>query len=111
MARRRKQSSISRLAADVVPVLRQIGAGQRNVHPEIWARWGSIVGERISSRAIPQALRGKTLVVGVANSAWLQELSYLKATLLDRLAEAVGPAAVREIKLVLDPSIGRASAD
>ena len=111
MARRRKESSVSRLAADVVPVLRQIGARQRDVHPEIWARWSTIVGARISGRAIPLALRGRTLVVGVASSSWLQELSYLKATLIDRLAEAVGPRVVRDIKLVLDPSIGQAEKD
>lgn len=111
MAARRKESRVSSLAAEVVPVLRQIGAGQRNVHPEIWARWISIVGERIARRAIPQALRGRTLVVGVASSSWLQELSYLKPTLLDHLAEEIGPAVVKDIKLVLDPSIGRESAD
>ena len=111
MARRRKESRVSSLAAEVVPVLRQIGSGQRDVHPEIWARWNSIVVERVSRRAIPRALRGKTLVVGVASSSWLQELSYLKQTLLDRCADEVGPSVVKDIKLVLDPAIGQALSD
>ena len=108
MATRRKKSEVSPLGAAVVPVLRQIGAGQRNVHPEIWARWTSIVGERVARRAVPKSIRGRLLIVGVASSSWLQELTYLKPTLLDRFAEEVGAAVVQDIKFVLDSSIGQA---
>lgn len=86
-------------------MLKKIGHRQRRVHPEIWARWTDLVGADLAGRTLPHALLGKTLIIGVATSAWLQELMYLKARLLERLQEEVGPDVVSDIKLKLDPAI------
>jgi hypothetical protein len=106
MARKHK-GKLSRLSNDIKPIIRQIGKGQRNVHPEIWARWIDILGKDLSSRAVPNAWKRGKLFIAVASSAWLQELDYLKPTLLDKFAKAVGPSVVKEIRLVLDPTIPR----
>lgn len=79
--------------------------GLRNAHPEIWAGWPAIVGPEVARRAVPKSFSGSALVVAVANSTWLQELSFLKGEILDRIAEAVGPGVVEEIRLVLEPKL------
>jgi hypothetical protein len=77
------------------------------VHPEIWARWSDIVGEDLARRALPRAFYNNTLILSVATSAWLQQLTYLKAVLLERFDEEIGPDVVKDIRLNLDPAFVR----
>ncbi len=86
--------------------MRGLAGSARNVHPEIWARWLQIVGKEMYMRCFPLALKKGTLVIGVSNSSWLHELSYLKTHILDRLAEEVGPDVVSDLRLVLDNNVG-----
>jgi len=48
-------------------------------------KWSEIVGADIAARSCPDSLRNKTLYVRVADSAWAQELSFQKLTILKRL--------------------------
>lgn len=75
------------------------------MHPELWARWGDIVGPQLCRRCVPLSLQRGRLVVGVSNSTWLHELSFLIPALLDRFAEEVGPGIVKEIRLVAHPQL------
>ena len=102
--KRKHNGKLSHLDADLKTVLRKIGKGQKGIHPEIWARWRDIMGEELSRRSVPRNFYQGTLVVAVASSTWMLELSYLKSTLLDRFAEEIGPGTVKEIRLVLDPA-------
>ncbi len=102
---RRKRGRLSQISDDIKPIVRDITKRARNVHPEIWARWVEIVGGSIASRAIPDSFRRGKLFVAVASSAWMQELSYLKQTLIDRFDEAVGRGVVRDIHFVLSPEL------
>jgi len=99
----KRSGKLTPVSADLKSVLRRIGQGQSGVHPEIWARWSEIVGHDIAGRAFPRKLEGGVLTVAVSNSAWMQELSYLKPRLLDRFEEEVGKGVVAEIRLVLAP--------
>jgi predicted nucleic acid-binding Zn ribbon protein len=85
--------------------LREIGKGQRGVHPEIWARWAEIVGQDLARRSVPRSFAKGVLVVAVVNSSWMQQLTYLKPTLMDRFADEIGRNVVKEIRLVVDHSI------
>ncbi|MCB0354398.1 MAG: DUF721 domain-containing protein [Bdellovibrionales bacterium] len=49
------------------------------------SHWKEIVGEELAKRSRPERLRGKVLIVAVRNSAWAQEMSFLKNTILKRL--------------------------
>jgi len=102
---RKKDGVVSPLSADVASVLRGMARGLEQAHPEIWANWPSIVGPEVARRAVPRSFDRGTLVVAVESSTWLQELSYLKEGILERLAEAVGPKVVKDIKLVLEPAL------
>jgi hypothetical protein len=103
----KRKGKLTRVSTNLKSVLRSIGRGQPGVHPEIWARWSEIVGENLARRAVPRSLQGKTLFIDVANSAWMQELSYLKPTLLEQFGEAVGVNVVKEIRFSVNPSIAR----
>ncbi|MFO8073172.1 MAG: DUF721 domain-containing protein [Polyangia bacterium] len=105
MARRERSGRPTALGTEVTSVLRRVFSRGRNVHPEIWARWPQIAGPQLAGRAVPRSLRGRTLVVAVGSSPWLQELSFLRPQLLDNLTDQVGPGVVEDIRLVLDPDL------
>lgn len=62
-------------------------------------RWHELVGERLATRTHPAGLRDGVLTVIVANSAWLNELNFLREDLRARINEVLGGATVREIRL------------
>ncbi len=107
--KRKRDGKLTLLDSDLKAVLRQIGTGQKGVHPEIWARWIDIVGNDVARRAIPVNLYRGILTVAVANSSWIQQLTYIKHEILERLSEEVGPEVVREIRLVLDYSLSKSA--
>ena len=59
----------------------------QRVHTE----WSELVGPKIAARTRPQSIDGKTLVIEVASSAWLHELTLLRAQILAGLLERLGP--------------------
>lgn len=75
---------------------------------QLLAEWSDLVGPRVAARARPEGIRGRTLWVEVATSAWLQELTMLKTNLLDRLRERLGsPGLFDDIKFRLAGRGGR----
>lgn len=65
---------------------------------EIQRRWPSLVGATTAARTWPTSLRQGVLVIHVADSTWVQELTYLKAELLAKVQSAVSPDAVTEVR-------------
>lgn len=62
------------------------------------ARWGEIVGEQIAAAAQPIAERRGELVVRCESSVWAQELALMAPMILARLAEVLGPDALRGMR-------------
>lgn len=52
--------------------------------------WSDLVGPKIASRTRPDGVYERVLVVEVASSAWLHELTLLKAPILAGLVERLG---------------------
>ena len=65
---------------------------------EIQRQWSSLVGESTARRSWPTSLRDGVLTVHVADSAWIQELSYLKAQILTKIQTVVPADAVTELR-------------
>jgi hypothetical protein len=63
------------------------------------AVWPSVVGPQVAARSEPLSLRRALLTVAVADSAWLQELSFLRGELLTRLRERLPDVELKEIRL------------
>ncbi|MGH7164514.1 MAG: DUF721 domain-containing protein [Nitrospiraceae bacterium] len=76
-------------------------------------RWPDIAGEQIAAHTCPDGIRFRKLYLIVENSVWLQQLMFLKPTLLESInAAAVGPGgspAVTDIVLRVGDVAGGAS--
>ncbi len=105
--KRRRRSKTTPVREEMRSLLKKLSAHNPAIHPEIWARWTDIVGGELAKRTYPRALHGRTLLLAVASSAWMNELVFLKRSILERLAEEVGPNLVKDIRLVLDPAMKR----
>ena len=73
--------------------------GKRLEEGRIWLVWDAAVGSRIAAKARPVSFRDGVLTVAVANSPWLQQLTFLKQGIIAKLNEQLGCELVRDIFL------------
>lgn len=59
--------------------------------------WSEIAGEQIASHTRPDQIRFKKLYLIVENSVWLQQLMFLKPTLLEKINKAADSPLVSDI--------------
>jgi len=59
--------------------------------------WSDIAGEQIAAHTRPDQIRFKKLYLIVENSVWLQQLVFLKPTLLEKIHEAAGSQLISDI--------------
>lgn len=64
----------------------------------IWGAWKEIVGEPISLHAHPCAIRNRILFVEVSHSTWMQQLQFLKPTLLRKIHTYLGEPLIEDIR-------------
>ena len=60
--------------------------------------WEKVVGPPISDNAKPFAVKGTLLLVHVSSSAWLHQLQFLKAELLEKLNHDLESERIEDIK-------------
>jgi Dna[CI] antecedent, DciA len=60
-------------------------------------QWHDIIGEPVGSHTWPAQIRFKKLYLIVRNSVWLQQLIFLKPTLLAKLNEKTGSEMITDI--------------
>jgi predicted nucleic acid-binding Zn ribbon protein len=65
---------------------------------KLWERWSGIVGERIAAHARPWRWQGRTLVIRVAHSAWVQELTFLTEQMLQQIRAALPKAKIDQLR-------------
>lgn len=71
-------------------------------------RWREIIGDDLAKRTEPMKLRDGVLTLGVVNHVWLNELSFVKAELLEKIqAHWTDPELlpIQQLKLVYHPEI------
>ena len=69
--------------------------------PPIWEKWESLVGPAIASKTHPDYVQGRTLIVSVANSVWMQELEMQKKEFVRKIGEMNLPFSIEEIRFRL----------
>lgn len=79
--------------------LKGLGLAERLREAEIWRLWPEVVGPAVSSRAQPVRIINGTLTVAVSSGPWMQELSFLKGMMKEKLNDHLGGEVVREIVL------------
>src|SRR5512135_1247214 len=63
--------------------------------------WNEIVGEPVAEHSKPRSVRNRILFVDVSHSTWMQQLQFLKPTLLDQLNGFLGEPLIRDIRFKL----------
>ena len=98
MAGKRPKGSPERISKLLTSGLNpELGARLKDL--VIWESWDQAVGSAIAGRARPLRLVGGVLTVVVASGPWMQQLSFMKAELRDRINTMLGDDRVREIVL------------
>lgn len=64
----------------------------------LWSAWKQIVGEPICLHAQPRAIRNRILFVEVSHSTWMQQLQFLKPTLLNKIHRFLGEPLIEDIR-------------
>jgi hypothetical protein len=80
-------------------VAHKLGLETRLLEFQLKHRWPEIAGAQIGAHTRPDHIRFKKLYLYVENSVWLQQLTFLKPTLLEKINEAAGGTIVTEIVL------------
>jgi hypothetical protein len=82
-------------------MLRTMNSPPQREQFRVWDIWEEVVGPQIAGKTRPEALRNGVLVVSVTSSVWMQELSFMKQKILDRINQTLAPATIREIRFKL----------
>lgn len=62
--------------------------GEKQKQYAFFEQWGTIVGKAIAKQALPLRWSKNTLVVGVKDSCWLQELKMMEGEILEKIRQA-----------------------
>jgi predicted nucleic acid-binding Zn ribbon protein len=73
----------------------------------VTACWEAVVGPEVARQVRPQVVRDGELVVSVDHPAWATELELAGQTVLQRLAEELGEAAPRRLRVRVGPASRR----
>ncbi len=79
-------------------LLKGWGLDRVSKEQELFNVWDKAVGEPISKCTRPVAVHNGRLVVAVKDSAWMQELSFMKRDIKRKLNRVLGRDVVREIR-------------
>jgi hypothetical protein len=64
----------------------------------ILGAWNEIVGEAVAGHSQPRSIRNQILFIDVAHPTWMQQLQFLKPTLLNRVNSFLGGPRIQDIR-------------
>jgi len=67
----------------------------------ILGAWNEIVGSTVAAHCQPRSIRNRILFVDVTHSTWMQQLQFLKPTLLEKLNHFLGEPLIQDIRFKL----------
>jgi hypothetical protein len=76
-----------------------LGLETKLLESRLRREWPDIVGEQIAAHTRPEQIRFKKLLIHVRHSVWLQQLTFLKPVLLQKINDAAGGSLVSELVL------------
>lgn len=93
---------------DILPgVFKSLGLEEKVEEGKLIDAWPEIVGEAVSKRSRPRAVKRGTLVVGVENNVWMQEIRFHQTKILERIRKRFPKINVKEIRLELERERGQ----
>ena len=78
---------------------RRYGLQSKLFESNLTERWPEVAGETIAAHTRPDGIRFKRLYLLVENSVWLQQLTFFKPSLLEKVNAAAGKPLVTDIVL------------
>jgi predicted nucleic acid-binding Zn ribbon protein len=87
------------LAAILQTVIQRHGLGVKLVEHQLLQRWPEIAGPQIAAHSRPDQIRFRKLTLLVQNSVWLQQLLFLKPSLIEKINTRAGNVIVTDILL------------
>jgi predicted nucleic acid-binding Zn ribbon protein len=67
----------------------------------IFGAWREIVGESLALHTQPRSIRNQILFIEVSHSTWMQQLQFLKPTLLEKIHAFLGEPHIQDIRFKL----------
>jgi len=67
----------------------------------IWGAWEEIVGESVALHAQPRSIHNRILFINVSHSTWIQQLQFLKSTLIEKINSYLGEPLIEDIRFKL----------
>ncbi len=89
-------SGVAPVSQVLEKTLDHLGLLKKGKRYQVFAVWPKVVGD-IARHAKPRRLSGDVLFVATSSSAWSQELSFMRQSILDKLKGALQGDYVREI--------------
>ena len=99
MAKRTRMRFPQPLSTLLQDGLKGLGLAERLREADIWRIWPEVVGPAISSRARPLRIINGILTVAVSSGPWMQELTFLKGMIREKLNGQLGATVVKDIVL------------
>jgi hypothetical protein len=63
--------------------------------------WKEIVGEPVALHTQPRTIRNRILFIDVSHPTWIQQLQFLKPTLLEKINTFLGESPIQDIRFKL----------
>jgi hypothetical protein len=91
--------NLSPLASILDDIAQRFGLSVRLLEHRLQRQWPTIVGEHVAAHTRPESIRFKKLYVIADSSVWLQQLAFLKPSLIASINTAAGHPIVADIVL------------
>jgi predicted nucleic acid-binding Zn ribbon protein len=95
----RRTESLDSVASILDGLAHRLGLEYKLLECRLRREWTALVGEQIAAHTRPEHIRFKKLLIHVRHSVWLQQLTFLKPALLEKVNSAAGDQLVSEIVL------------
>ena len=93
----RASGSLDSFSTILLGLAKRLGLQSHLFELRLQQQWREIIGEPVGSHTWPAQVRFKKLYLIVRNSVWLQQLIFLKPTLLAKLNEGAGSEVIIDI--------------
>ncbi|PIR26231.1 MAG: hypothetical protein COX62_00030 [Deltaproteobacteria bacterium CG_4_10_14_0_2_um_filter_43_8] len=69
----------------------------------LWEKWAKITGASVAKHTSPAKWLGRTLLIHVSNSSWLQELTFMKQDIIKKIKESYPELVLNDLKFQVGP--------
>ncbi|MFH1873682.1 MAG: DUF721 domain-containing protein [Pseudomonadota bacterium] len=96
--KRKKNKNFCTFSTALGDALKNMGLTKKMRQYQVCEIWEDIVGPQIAQNSQPAKWQGNTLVIKVKHASWMQELSFLQSTLLEKIKLAVPGINIKDIR-------------